>query len=465
MIAVHALRSAGIIDRVCWVVPRDSLRLQAEEAFADSTWRVALGHAVTVRAADNAPDPSRGLHGYITTYQSVAAAPDLHLAEFRRHRMLLVVDEVHHLPALSDEAPDPLADPAGDAATGWSRALLLLLETARLRLLLSGTLQRVDGRNILWLPYRRGPRAKTREVDLAAAGWAVVGYSRSQALAERAVLPVLFGAVDSEASWLAEIRVAVGPHRLFSHWPTETTRPALFTALRTGFADQLLREAFAATRTLRAERRRERELAPGEDAGGLGNLVVAPDQLNARRYAETVRVATTLLAPANSSPHRHRHLNRTRRSSRPITAHRVLLRRPHDRNRDLHALHPTAGATSTAAISRENDVVTRHGPIHLQIAALLRLEIPLAPDAANAVRSAIDRRRQRSALGVQPTHNRFPAGSKRMITPLSPTAPASSKPLIPYRNRLAGIVLRRLSYAKRRPKLITRADCPLRETT
>ena len=196
VIAAHALLSAGVIVRVCWVVPRDSLRLQVDEAFAEPAWRATLGHAVSVRAADNAPDPCRGLQGYITTYQSVAAAPDLHLAELRRHRTLLVVDEVHHLPALSDMAPDSLADPAGDAATGWSRALLPLLETARLRLLLSGTLQRADGRSILWLPYRTGLRAKTREVDLAAPGWAVVGYSRAQALAERAVLPVLFGAVD-----------------------------------------------------------------------------------------------------------------------------------------------------------------------------------------------------------------------------------------------------------------------------
>jgi superfamily II DNA or RNA helicase len=88
-----------MIDRVCWVVPRDSLRLQAEEAFADPAWRAALAHGLSVRAADNAPDPSRGLAGDITTYQGVAAAPDLHLAELGRHRTLLVVDDVHHLPA------------------------------------------------------------------------------------------------------------------------------------------------------------------------------------------------------------------------------------------------------------------------------------------------------------------------------------------------------------------------------
>ena len=291
VIAAHALLAARLVERVCWVVPRDSLRQQAEKAFADPAWRRTLGHAVSVRAADNAPNPARGLQGYVTTYQSVAASPDLHLAEFRRHRTLLVLDEVHHLPALSDMAPDPLADPAtSDLAAGWSRALLPLLETARLRLLLSGRLQRADGRSILWLPYRSGPRAKMREVDLAAPGWAVVGYSRAQALAERAVLPVLFGAVDGEASWLDEARTPTGPHWLASPWSTETTRPALFTALRTGFADALLREAFTAVRTLRAERRRLRGLAAGEDARGLGKLlVVATDQVSARRYADILR--------------------------------------------------------------------------------------------------------------------------------------------------------------------------------
>src|SRR5690242_15578398 len=172
VIAASTLKKAGMIDRVCWVVPRDSLRLQAEEAFADPTWRAALGHALSVRAADNAPDPSRGLDGYITTYQGVAAAPDLHLAEFRRHRTLLVIDEVHHLPAEANpEAPEEAA---------WSRAILPLLEHAAVRLLLSGTLERADGRPILWLPYRKGRGARTREVDLAAPDFAVIGYSRAQ---------------------------------------------------------------------------------------------------------------------------------------------------------------------------------------------------------------------------------------------------------------------------------------------
>jgi hypothetical protein len=269
----HLIRT-GIVERICWVVPRDSLRLQAEEAFADPYWRKALNHNLTIRAAENEPDPSRGLAGYVTTYQAIAAAPELHLAETRRRRTLLVMDELHHLPALSEYEPDVIADPSGEDASAWSRALLPMLESAALRLHLSGTLERADGRAILWLPYRAGAKARTREVNIDAPGWAVVGYSRAQAVAEKAVLPVTFGALDGEASWLEGGKTAgdpprVGPHRLSGPYPTETTRPALFTALRTGFALELLQEAFKATRELRAQRRAERGLAAGQSARGL----------------------------------------------------------------------------------------------------------------------------------------------------------------------------------------------------
>src|SRR5215213_5213326 len=211
----HLIR-AGIVEHICWVVPRDSLRLQAEEAFADTYWRTALNHRLSVRAADNEPDPSRDLAGYVTTYQAIAAAPALHLAEIRRRRTLLVVDEVHHLPALSESATAGAASDPEDASA-WSRALMPLLESAALRLHLSGTLERADGRPILWLPYRPGAEPQTREVDLKAPGWAVVGYSRAQAVAERAVLPVTFGALDGEASWLqgggtVTDQPRVGPH-------------------------------------------------------------------------------------------------------------------------------------------------------------------------------------------------------------------------------------------------------------
>ena len=294
VIAAAELIAAGRVERIVWVVPRDSLRLQAEEVFADPVWRRALRHDLRVRSAENASDPCRGLSGYVTTYQAVAAAPALHLAEARGHRTLLVVDEVHHLPAPDTRACETGEEAAVEPEAGaWSRAILPLFKAAALRLLLSGTLERADGRPILGLPYRPTVPSRRPDLDLDAPGLAVIGYSRAKALAERSVLPVNFGALDGEASWLEGGRTAgdarLGPHRLGGGLRA-TTRPALFTALRTGFARDLLQEAFGATRRLRARRRAERGLAAGEDAPGLGKLlVVAPDQASARRYADMVR--------------------------------------------------------------------------------------------------------------------------------------------------------------------------------
>ena len=149
---------------------------------------------------------------------------------------------MHHLPALPEVDPAVAAqveEGAEDMASSWSRALLPLFECAA-GLLLSGTLERADGRGILWLPYREGRKGRTREVELNAPGWAVVGCSRKRALADRAVLPVTFGALEGEASWRDETGIELGPHRLGGSHPDETTRLALFTALRTGFAEALL---------------------------------------------------------------------------------------------------------------------------------------------------------------------------------------------------------------------------------
>ncbi|KAA0684146.1 DEAD/DEAH box helicase [Roseomonas genomospecies 6] len=282
-----ALMRAGLIDRICWIVPRDSLRRQAEEAFADPRWREVLGHGIALRAAENGRDPCRGLQGYVTTYQAVAAAPDLHLQEFRRHRYLLAVDELHHLPAVSDTGTVT----AASDETAWSRSILPLMECAAVRLLMSGTLERADGRPILWLPYRapQGTR-RVREIDFKAPGWAIVGYSRRQALAEKAILPVTFGAMDGSATWLDAERTTRSVEALSR--AGENTRDALFTALRTGFAQAMLREAYRSCREHRAKRRAAGNGpdGAGHDGAGLGKLlVIAPDQETARNYLDTLR--------------------------------------------------------------------------------------------------------------------------------------------------------------------------------
>ncbi len=51
----------------------------------------------------------------------------------------------------------------------------------------------------------------------------MIGCARAQALAERAVLPVTFGALDGEAIWRDEEKREVGPHHLACSHPVETT--------------------------------------------------------------------------------------------------------------------------------------------------------------------------------------------------------------------------------------------------
>lgn len=275
VILAARLLPAGLARRVCWVVPRDTLRAQAEEAFGDPRFRAALGHALRLRAAADPGDdePWRGADGWAVTYQALAADPARHLARLRAAGpVLLVLDEAHHLPA------DAGGDGGEEAA--WSAAVAPLLRASALRLFLTGTLERGDGRPVLGLPRR----AADGRLDPDAPGWAVVGYSRRRALGERAVLPVRFGALDGEARWLGPPdgegrRAAVGPHRLARPGgrADDTTRPALFTALRTGFARALLLRALEETRAIRARRRAEGLASPGK------LLVVAADREAARR--------------------------------------------------------------------------------------------------------------------------------------------------------------------------------------
>ena len=65
-----------------------------------------------------------------------------------------------------------------------------------------------------WLPYKRGEKARTREMGLEASNFAVVGYDRVQVLAEKVVLPVRFSTLDDEPETGGRIRVPRWPSSL-----------------------------------------------------------------------------------------------------------------------------------------------------------------------------------------------------------------------------------------------------------
>ena len=199
-----------VADKICWIVPRNSLKYQGEEEFTNPHWKTDK----RIRCADNGLDLSRGLNGYITTYQAVGINPSCHALEFKNRKYILIMDEFHHVSKDSE----------------WHRALQPLVDSAVIVIKLSGTLSRGDGNPIVFLDYRNG------EADLQNTETKrIVSYSRSEAIVDGAILPIQFKLVDGSSEW-----EELDGHRNTSALSGEESAKALFTALRTEFADQLL---------------------------------------------------------------------------------------------------------------------------------------------------------------------------------------------------------------------------------
>lgn len=210
-------------EKICWVVPRNALKYQGEDEFADPKW----GTAKRIRAADNGSDLSRSLDGYVTTYQAIGQNPDCHEAEFKRHKYILFLDECHHV-----------AD-----GSMWHKALEPMVQNSVLVVKASGTLSRGDGSKIAFMPYSNG------RVDLSSTtDRRVIVYGRNRAIADKAILPVCFKTVDGDAEW-EEQDGSKGTSKLSG----EESAKALFTALRTEFADYLLDSALEEFRVMRSE--------------------------------------------------------------------------------------------------------------------------------------------------------------------------------------------------------------------
>src|SRR5215471_2462312 len=178
------------IDRVCAVVPRLALAYQMERGSVDPALQALFGHRQALRKASNDPDPSRGLGGYVITYQSVTSNPDLHVQEFALHRYALILDECHHVAERGG---------SGTLEAKTKRAVQQLIERATLRFYMSGTMERHDKSRIAFLPYR--------EVGVSAYELAfppepsTIQYKRVDALRDRAIVPLHFRFSDGTAVW------------------------------------------------------------------------------------------------------------------------------------------------------------------------------------------------------------------------------------------------------------------------
>ena len=214
------LIKTGLADKLAWMCPRTSLQDQGERNFLDRDFREILDHNLAIRSSTNEVNPSRSQNGFITTYQALSV--DDHqtvLREISQRRYIVVLDEFHHVAADDSE---------------WHKTLQPIVEKAKYLILMTGTLARGDEKRIAWVDYDNSlPRLA------GVPGTEVIRYSRTDALKERAILPIRFILSDGRVEW--ETGTGKKKEGKLSHRINDTSE-ALFTALNTEFADDLLRE-------------------------------------------------------------------------------------------------------------------------------------------------------------------------------------------------------------------------------
>jgi len=212
----------GFADRICWVVPRRSLQIQAEQEFIKPLFREVLNHRHLVRRSTNESDPCRGLSGFATTYQAIGMGNAHLIQEFAHRRYILVLDEPHHV----------------EEGGAWDAALTPLVKRAALTVYMSGTLERGNRKRIAFMPYRQTSDGEF--IDLSQTNeTASISYTRRDALADEAILPIHFELMDGTAQWIGRDGATYSSKLSEA---LKDTPEAIYTALKTQFAYQLLDE-------------------------------------------------------------------------------------------------------------------------------------------------------------------------------------------------------------------------------
>lgn len=211
-----------LADAICWIVPRKTLQFQGEQNFQDARFRGLLGYALSVRSSTNDINPCRQLDGFITTYHAVGVDDRRTvLKDFLTKRYILIFDENHHV----------------ETGSFWHESLQPLVNKAEYLVIMSGTMERGDGDKIAFMPYDVvGTRAYPKLQSDASTS--IIRYTRKDALAEKAILPLSFHLSGGHALWIDKD----GKKREsgISQATKEITSQALFTALSTEFAETLL---------------------------------------------------------------------------------------------------------------------------------------------------------------------------------------------------------------------------------
>lgn len=216
------LIKAGLADRLMWIAPRLSLTDQAEREFINPYFRDMFNHALKIRQSTNENNPCRGLDGFATTYNAAGMDEGLLFEQFQHYRYILIMDEFHHI------QEDSL----------WHKQISPLWALAKYRIPMTGTLERGDQSRIAFIPYRGHGKSITPFLQNSH-DTAVIRYTRADALAEKAIIPLQFHLSDGSAEW-EDNRGRTVKVASMDKMNEEDANKALYTALKTEYADHLL---------------------------------------------------------------------------------------------------------------------------------------------------------------------------------------------------------------------------------
>ena len=253
------LKTHGLVDKLLWICPRMALQVQGERNFIDPVFRAMFTHSLSIRSSTNEPDPSRGLDGFITTYQAVVADDyKTILQDMARWRYLVVLDEFHHVEVNGE----------------WHQALSPIMQLAKYQILMTGTLQRGDDKKIAFIQYADAKYGYRPDL-FNSTDQIVIEYTRSQALQDKAILPIHFVFSDGRTAWENYQGRQIQVDSFYEVLPKERGH-ALYAALSTEFAEQLL--ALSLTHFVKYQR----------SVASARLLVVTADIGQARRHFKTL---------------------------------------------------------------------------------------------------------------------------------------------------------------------------------
>lgn len=281
---LHTLRERFPELKMMWIVPRKSLQAQGVDSTNDTgpfSMKTVLGTDLNICEGGNVSGVGKGCDGYTVTYQSINRGVQYHLEALDEAPYAIFLDECHHI------KENVNLDSRGEDAGAEIIAKLLEHPNCKFAYFMTGTAERHDQHRLAFIPYC----SDGEEIDTTHPEWNFIRYTRADAIAEGAKLPLTFEVLDASGECAIEgcthtFATLRGEH------PSLPANKRLRTAIESDFAYELIDRGM---QILEAQRR-------GNPNAQM--IVIAGRQHSAKNYLDFISdnyAAHPLLATSNEA--------------------------------------------------------------------------------------------------------------------------------------------------------------------